>query len=120
MTEIRYTLDPKSTISTIALSAWVRLKMGTGYSATNCLTVARCLKSGQGWEPPYCAMFEPEAPGPCEFVVTEPVNEYAEYQNKQQALYDLKVRGASGDAEAAIAYCKADLDGKVNHGPMAG
>lgn len=120
MTEIRYTLDPQKTINTIALASWVRLKMGTGYSATNCLTVARYLQSGQGWEPPYCVLFEPQAPGPCEFVVTEPVNEYTEYYNKQQALFDLKVRGAAGDVEAAIAYCKADLDGKVNHGPMAG
>ena len=37
-----------------------------------------------------------------------------------QRLPDLKpeIKGAAGDAEAAIKYCKMEMNGEINHGAM--
>ena len=48
----------------------------------------------------------------------EPDNEYQVFAKKRQALYNLLKAGGAGDAEAAIAYCKAELAGEVSHGVM--
>lgn len=38
---------------------------------------------------------------------------------EQEGYYELLKRGAEGDAAAAIAYCKLDMEGLVIHGPIA-
>ena len=43
---------------------------------------------------------------------------YTAFFKEQQDYYQLCVRGAAGDAEAAIAYCKLEVEGKISHGPM--
>ncbi len=42
-----------------------------------------------------------------------------EYDFKLVEEYAPMRKGADGDAEAAIAYCKLEAEGKVNHGAMA-
>lgn len=39
-------------------------------------------------------------------------------QAKQAEYSDLRDRGAAGDTEAAIAYCKLEVQGLVNHSAM--
>jgi len=47
------------------------------------------------------------------------VDPYAADRAEQARYYELRDKGAAGDAEAAIAYCKLELEGKVSHGAMA-
>ena len=49
----------------------------------------------------------------------EPVNEYQVFAKEREALYNLLKAGGAGDAEAAIAYCKAELAGEISHGAFA-
>ena len=44
---------------------------------------------------------------------------YAEDRRIQAEYFALRDRGAAGDAEAAIAYCKLEVQGLPNHGAMA-
>ena len=46
------------------------------------------------------------------------VNPYAEHFREQSEYYALRDRGAAGDVEAAIAYCKLEVQGLVSHGAM--
>jgi hypothetical protein len=45
-------------------------------------------------------------------------NPYAAHFKEQNGYYELRDKGAAGDAEAAIAYCKLELEGLVSHGAM--
>jgi hypothetical protein len=47
------------------------------------------------------------------------VDPYAEDRRIQAEYFALRDRGAAGDAEAAIAYCKLEVQGLPNHGAMA-
>lgn len=50
-----------------------------------------------------------------EIVYVDPYTEHFKVQSEYFALRD---RGAAGDAEAAIAYCKLEVQGLVSHGAM--
>jgi hypothetical protein len=50
----------------------------------------------------------------------EPVNESTVFFREQEKYYELLKLGASGNVEAAIAYCKAELEDKISHGAFAG
>lgn len=54
----------------------------------------------------------------CDIVVTFPPNPYQEYAKLRESQYQLMLKGAAGDAEAAIAYCKMEAAGEVGHGAM--
>jgi hypothetical protein len=45
-------------------------------------------------------------------------NPYVKYMKEQEEYFTLCKRGAAGDAEAAIAYCKLEVTGIVKHGGM--
>jgi hypothetical protein len=42
----------------------------------------------------------------------------AAYRTEQAGYFALRDRGAAGDAEAAIAYCKLEVQGLPNHSAM--
>ena len=45
-------------------------------------------------------------------------NPYVKHMKEQEEYFALCKRGAAGDAEAAIAYCKLEVTGIVKHGGM--
>lgn len=45
-------------------------------------------------------------------------NPYVKHMKEQEEYFALCKRGAAGDAEAAIAYCKLEVTGTVKHGGM--
>lgn len=47
-----------------------------------------------------------------------PEDPYSVYFAAQKRYHDLLKAGASGDTDAAIAYCRAELAGEVGHGAM--
>ncbi len=119
MPTIRYTLRFKVDQTTVELANWVRSKMGDQLTLRDCLMVARALKNGEDWEPEFHLLQDPEAVGPCEFDITpDPDDSWAIRAKEQSKLWELCERGAAGDAEAAIAWCKAELEGKVSHGAI--
>lgn len=117
MPSIRYTIRLKDEHTAVEIAEWVRRKMGHEFSSRDCLMVARALKNGEGWEPPYYSIKHPQTPGPCEFVLTpDPENAWEVREHEQDCLWELARKGAEGDAEAAIAFCKAELNGELHHG----
>lgn len=46
------------------------------------------------------------------------VSPYEAHFKQQSEYFALRDRGAAGDAEAAIAYCKLEAAGKVSHAAM--
>ena len=114
LTTIRYKIRSKNAQTIPELALWVKNKIGHHHEGIHVyLGIARNLLNGEVWEKEYCLLKNPEADGPCEFTVSEPVNENVVYFNKQQEFKALLKRGAAGDSEAAIEYCKAMLAGEV-------
>ena len=89
---------------------------------------ADILKSGEVWHPeldtlhlpnPMSGAFElHEQMGICWVDVVIEESDFEKNQKIQQGYWDLCRRGAEGDAQAAIEFCKAEMAHKVNHGAM--
>lgn len=109
MKNIRYTLADRS-ISVFELARWVLSKVGSQYSSKDALMVARELLNGNGWEPIYNVLQDPEGPGPCYFIVSDPEDPYRVLLAEAKRLQEMLEKGAAGDAEVAIAYCKMVLE----------
>lgn len=45
-------------------------------------------------------------------------NPYVEHYREQEEYHALMLKGAAGDADAAIAYCKLEAEYKVSHAAM--
>lgn len=54
----------------------------------------------------------------CAFEEIVWVNPYEAHFKQQNEYFALRDRGAAGDVEAAIAYCKLEAAGKVSHAAM--
>jgi hypothetical protein len=106
-------LKPESVISTLDIAKFVNSVVPVVYSATERLYAARRLQSGETWEPrpwdvqqdsfslPEAEMFEitVELPG-------DGIEEMEKMAHDKKVLLML---GASGDAEAAVEYCRLVL-----------
>jgi hypothetical protein len=114
MLAIYYTLRDKD-IETIELTRWVRKQMPK-YSTYDAIMTARSLKNGERWNPPIDDIKEWRDAGPCDYVTTpDPENIWEMRDAKYQAHHDLGKRGAEGDAQAAIEFCKLYLNGELNY-----
>lgn len=90
---------------------------------------AEILKAGGCWHPelstldiavPFYGEFRLcEQMGPCLVKVEVEESDFEKDRKIQAEYWELCRRGAEGDAEAAIAFCKAEMEGKVNHGAFA-
>lgn len=121
MPELCYTLTDKS-VSSIDLAKWVRDRMGDELMLNECLVIARALQRGETWRPPYYAVRDRDVVGPCAMTTTYPDDPHREArrlsEEREQAIWGLQRKGATGDAEAAIAFCKAITDGELHiYGP---
>ena len=89
---------------------------------------AEILKSGEVWHPELNTMHLPdimfghleyhEQMGICFVDVIVEESDFEKHQKIQKGFWDLCKRGAEGDAEAAIAFCKAEMENKVSRGAM--
>jgi hypothetical protein len=111
-TTVRITLDDTS-ITAAQLAGWVRDVAPDQYTVTEAMYIARCLIRGEGWEPPYwnvAYQLERLKDQPCSYTITTPPNDMAIQFERGVRLYaegkELAERGAAGDAEAAIEFCK--------------
>lgn len=119
--EVEITLKDK-TVTPIELTKWLR-KVWKSESSTpvNCMYIANCLIAGETWRPPYRDISKADD---FEYVnFTVPESEFDKndrlHREQQKEYWELCRRGSEGDAEAAIAFCKLELDGKIAHGPYA-
>ena len=116
--EVAITLKDKHA-DRIGVAKWILSNTTLTTSAKDAMYITDCMLRGETWRPNYFSMkrgFET-----CELFnvkIEEPVNPYAEHMRIQQGYYDLCRRGAEGDVEAALAYCKLEIEGKVSHGAM--
>jgi hypothetical protein len=111
-TTVRITLDDTS-ITAAQLAGWVRDVAPDKYTLTEAMYIARCMIRGEGWEPPYwnvAYQLKTMKDHPCSYTITTPVNDMAIQHEKRSRMYtegeELARRGAEGDAEAAIEFCK--------------
>ena len=91
-------------------------------------TFAEILKAGGVWHPELDTLHLPnplfghyefhEQMGICKVDVVIEESDFEKGRKIQQGYWDLCKRGAEGDAEAAIAFCKAEMEGKVSHAAM--
>ena len=116
MPELCYTLTDTSA-STIDVAKWVRERMGDQLLLNECLVVARALQRGERWQPPYYSVHKHDEVGPCAVQVSYPEDPGREErrlsEEREAALWELQRIGADGNAEAAIAFCKAIAVGEI-------
>jgi hypothetical protein len=114
---IAYTITAKPTTDRIFLARWLR-------SITVQLTVPRTLQmaddllAGEDFEFYLSDQTAASAPSGVKLVPVVFESEYDEYDEVQAGYIALRDKGAAGDAEAAIAYCKLEAEGRVNHAAM--
>jgi hypothetical protein len=124
MSSVKYTLTDKD-VSTIALAKWINMKTwGLAFSLSEALVIARSLKNGGSWEIDSTEVTPPNEKDPCLGVIQpEPEDDNAAFWKTIQLeiahCENLLGRGAAGDIEAAIEYCKLELAGKVPHAAYA-
>jgi hypothetical protein len=115
MLEVKYTLKDTS-ISAPDLAKWVKQRVPS-FTAPDCLYVARCLIKGEEWSPPIDKINEYLDVGPCSMnIIPDPDNHWEVFFAEEKVYSDLLKDGAAGNAQAAIEYCKAVIEGKVSRG----
>lgn len=79
------------------------------------ISLAYGLRSNVGWQLPHGEINT--KPHPIfEFLVDPYVDPYQKWFADAKFYRELLQKGASGDVESAIAYCKAELAGEIGHG----
>lgn len=112
MPELYYTLADTSA-SAINIARWVKDRIGDKLALNECLMIAHALQRGERWQPPYYDVHERNATGPCNLVIIPDEKLQALTLERELALWELQKRGAEGDAEAAISFCKAIAAGEL-------
>jgi hypothetical protein len=112
---ITFTLRDK--INNVDLARWIR-KVYSGLTSQQCLIILRRLRRGGTWEIACGSCYDYEN-GPCDFVVNcAEIDYWDDVVKKWDFHSDLLKRGADGDAQAAIEYCKLELAGEISHGAI--
>lgn len=120
--EIHVKMLDKS-IDVMQVASWVKYVTSVDhFTLPERLCIARCLLKGERWSPsPWC--FDVTKANSYQHwdvkVTNAESDRYTNYYKEQQGYFALMRKGAEGDAEAAIEYCKLEAAGKVNHGAMA-
>ena len=97
-------------------------------SLKDLLYISRCLQRGESWEPEFNTLSDDiiddiksntfKSDILFVQVTTEP--EYHDtLVERQKKAFDLLERGAAGDAEAAIEYCRMEKAGEISRAPFA-
>ncbi len=115
-----YTLTATNEATAVSLVKFVRsvLWRGDTMLLNDALVVARSIQAGSYTMD--AALFNCDLESNDLVHVEKHVveNPWTAHFNYAHECFELMERGAAGDAEAAIAYCKRELEGKVPHGPM--
>lgn len=104
--------------------AWIRKVLGDmlpGTPLKTAVNLTDVLLHGDEWVAGryhYWKNISLNSPPFVKFEFVEPVCPYKAHWDRQSAYFELRDKGAAGDVEAAIAYCKAEQEGKVSHGAM--
>jgi hypothetical protein len=121
-------VDSSTSLSTIL--KWVQsIVKYPKLSVYDAKPFAEILKAGECWHPelntldimvPLYGEFRLcEQMGPCLVKVEVEESDFEKDRKIQAEYWELCRRGAEGDAEAAIAFCKAEMANKVSHGAFA-
>lgn len=113
------TVTLRDPISALDLAKWVR-KARPSCELKDALEIARNLIKGESWVVQDCVLAKD---GPCTVLVENyvggyPTVDYTAFFAQQEEYHKLLERAVQGDAEAALAYCRLEFDGKINHAAM--
>lgn len=113
-----YTIKAKPQSNRVALAQWVRrLRVCNGHmTLPRALQTADDMLQGQTFE---WYLFPDEidlGKFLCDIVEVPYENPYQTHFDEQKEYAKLLEKGAAGDTDAAIAYCKLEMEGKVSHG----
>lgn len=114
------TLLDKSTPAKVILQ-WLRDIYKLPLTVYQAIPIINLLKAENGvWSPDlYDLNRKTNIEGDiCDINVVLGDSDFEIFYKKQQEYFKLLELGAAGDAEAAIAYCKAELAHLIAHGPI--
>jgi hypothetical protein len=110
-------------ISRKDLALWLRsiMRYPRAMSMSALIEKADLLLQGETLSPNYFNIRVDEIgdASPCLVVIDTPPNPHIEAYNEQMSYYQLMLKGADGDTEAAVTYCQLEKARKVTHGAMA-
>lgn len=127
-TQMKLTIKLKHSVDRLVLLRWIRnahTQWRRVIALSKCMELANSLIAGTEWVPDERLIgtiyhFRENIPDFIDANFVIPVDPDIEYRQNVARLYSLLEKGAAGDTEAAIAYCKAELAGEVNHSGYAG
>lgn len=117
----RLEITAKENISAVAIAKWIRSQ--TSYALRDALSLADRMVKGETWHVEDIKATKSDNPYVNIEVIWCPSGDelrYEERRKERQRQNALLEKGASGDAAAAIEYCKLEQDGKIPHGPCGG
>lgn len=120
MFEGTYTITSKPEASAIELVKYLRTIMWRGDVMTtgDILQVARSLQQTSLTVETGMVRCDLETNELVTVVATARENPYTAAYRRMAEGYELLKRGAAGDVEAALLYCKMELAGEIIHGPI--
>lgn len=91
--------------------------------SSDAMYIVDVILKGETWRPEYCCIdrnaYETNPYFNVEFIGTEEEDPWAERIALQESYWELCRKGAAGDAEAAMAFCKLEMENKVSHSAYA-
>lgn len=109
-------------VDRVKIAKWILEYSTTVANAKEAMMIATDLFNGKTWEQSIWSLrngFDKCPYFDIKNRYEEEANEHKVWFARQNELFELCRKGAEGDAEAAIAYCKAEMTGEVNHGAFA-
>ncbi len=114
---VKVTLKPAHGFTALTLAKAIHDL--TSYPSQESLAIARSLLEGHAWEPPPSDLKEATFHSNwLDFQITMPSNPYLDQVAKWEMQHAILLKGAAGDAEAAIRYCQMELNHEIDHGAM--
>lgn len=110
-----YTITATPGTNRVLLAHWLH-KVEQYESARMAIQAADDLLGGNDYQVDIRDDIAAAAPEFVQLVPVAYVNPYVAHFKQQEEYSALCERGAAGDVEAAITYCKLELEGKVSHG----
>ena len=122
-------IDRSASLATVIKWVQSMIRWPENISVYEAKPFADILKAGGEWHPPLDKLKLPnplygtleihEQMGICWIDVVVEESDFEKDRKIQQGYWELCKKGAEGDAQAAIEYCKAEMANKVNHGGVA-
>ena len=116
---MEYKVKAKPNATRVEIASWIHeLLMQHSSNVVKALRMADDLRAGIAQRMYLTAEEVTRGDQLLDFEEVQYVDPHAAYRAEQQSYATMRDAGAAGDAGAAIAYCKLEAEGKINHQGM--